>query len=145
MPNENIPIKNEDLESLLNIAADAAKQSYSPYSNFRVGAAVISENRKIFSGCNIENRSYPAGICAEITAISKLISSGEKKICAIAVVGLDSDNFLPPCGVCRQFMTEFGNDFPVLMANKKMEYQIISVAQLLPSDSLHDLKKYEIK
>ena len=58
-----------------------------------------------------------------------------------AIVGLDSEEILPPCGVCRQFMTEFGNDFPVLMANKDAKYKIVSVADLLPSDSLHDLKK----
>ena len=134
-------IETEDLEKLLKAACIAGEQSYSPYSNFRVGAAVLSENGEIFSGCNIENRSYPAGICAEITAVSKLISSGVRKIAAIAIVGLDSEEILPPCGVCRQFMTEFGNDFPVLMANKDAKYKIVSVADLLPSDSLHDLKK----
>ena len=68
-------IETEDLEKLLKAACIAGEQSYSPYSNFRVGAAVLSENGEIFSGCNIENRSYPAGICAEFTAVSKLISS----------------------------------------------------------------------
>ncbi|MCH5149233.1 MAG: cytidine deaminase [Spirochaetales bacterium] len=135
------PIKTEDLEKLLKAAAEAGKKSYSPYSNFRVGAAALSENDEIFSGCNIENRSYPAGICAEITAVSKLISSGAKEIKAIAVIGLDSEDFLPPCGVCRQFITEFGNNFPILMANKAGNYKVVSSTDLLPSDSLHDLKK----
>jgi cytidine deaminase len=134
-------VKIEELEKILEAASEAGKYSYSPYSNFRVGAAVMSENGEIFSGCNIENRSYPAGICAEISAISKLVCTGKRKIRAVAVVGLDSDDFLPPCGVCRQFMTEFGNDFPVICANKKGEYRIFSVSDLLPSDSLHDLKK----
>lgn len=145
MLSEPNTVENEDLEKLLKAAAEAGEKSYSPYSNFRVGAAALSENNEIFSGCNIENRSYPAGICAEITAVSKLISSGAKKIKAIAVIGLDSDDFLPPCGVCRQFITEFGNDFPILTANKFGDYKIVSSTDLLPSDSLHDLKKYETK
>lgn len=141
MVSESNAIETEDLEKLLKAAAEAGKKSYSPYSNFRVGAAALSENDEIFSGCNIENRSYPAGICAEISAVSKLISSGAKKIKALAVIGLDSADFLPPCGVCRQFVTEFGNDFPVLMANKSGNYKIVSSPDLLPADSLHDLKK----
>lgn len=145
MLSESTTIEPKDLENLLKAAADAGKKSYSPYSNFRVGAAALSENNEIFSGCNIENRSYPAGVCAEITAVSKLISSGAKKIKAIAVVGLDSSDFLPPCGVCRQFITEFGNDFPIIMADKTGNYKIVSSADLLPADSLHNLKKYEIK
>ncbi len=145
MLSESTTIEPNDLENLLKAATNAGKKSYSPYSNFRVGAAALSENNEIFSGCNIENRSYPAGVCAEITAVSKLISSGAKKIKAIAVVGLDSSDFLPPCGVCRQFITEFGNDFPIVMADKTGNYKIVSSADLLPADSLHNLKKYEIK
>lgn len=138
-------IKTEDLEKLLDVAAKAGKNSYSPYSNFRVGAAALSENGEIFSGCNIENRSYPAGVCAEITAVSKLVSSGAKKIKAIAVIGLDSEDFLPPCGICRQFITEFGNNFPIVMANKTGDYKVVLSTDLLPADSLHNLRKYEIK
>ena len=134
-------MKNKiDIPFLLKTASKAGLKSYSPYSKFRVGAALLSENGKIFSGTNIENRSYGATICAERTAVTKAVSEGQNKFSAICIVGLDSDEILSPCGMCRQVLSEFSNDMTVIMANKKMDYQISNIRDLFPFDALKDLK-----
>ena len=129
-----------EIKNLLEKAKKAAEKSYSPYSNFRVGSSVLTTEGKIFTGTNIENRSYGGTICAERVAVSKAISEGYKKIKAICIVGLDSLEILPPCGICRQFITEFGREIKVIMANKNLEYKIVLSKELLPYDSLFDLK-----
>ncbi len=127
-------------EELLKIAKESAKNSYSPYSNFRVGSAILTKNGNIYTGVNIENRSYGATICAERSAISTSISNGEKEFIAIAIVGVDSEEILPPCGICRQIISEFGLDIDIIMANKDMKYTILKIKELLPFDSLQNLK-----
>lgn len=138
-------MNNEDIINLINLAAQAALKSYSPYSSFRVGAALLSKDGKIFTGTNVENRSFGATICAERTAIVKAVSEGVRDYSALAVIGLDSFEILSPCGICRQIISEFGSDITVIMANKNREYQISSVDKLYPYDSLRDLNSNKEK
>lgn len=135
----------DDVVMLVEVAAQAGLNSYSPYSSFRVGAALLSKDGKIFTGTNVENRSYGATICAERTAIVKAVSEGVKDYSALAVIGLDSAEILPPCGICRQFISEFGSGITVIMANKNMEYKIAPIDELYPFDSLRDLNSNKEK
>ena len=106
------------------------KKAYAPYSNFKVGAAVLTIDGKIFTGCNVENSSYGLSICAERSAISNAISSGYKKFTKIAVV-TDSEPPASPCGACRQVIFEFGDDIEVIMANLKGDIRIARIDELL--------------
>lgn len=115
---------------LIGKALEAQKQAYVPYSEFHVGAALITEDDKIFTGCNIEIASYSPTICAERTAIFKAVSEGSKKIKKIAIVG-DAD-FTYPCGVCRQVIREFGKDATIIIANSEDEYREYKLEELLP-------------
>ena len=117
-------------EELIKKALEAQKMAYVPYSNFHVGAALLTEDNQVFTGCNIEIASYSPTICAERTAIFKAVSEGHTKIKAIAVVG-DSD-FTYPCGVCRQVLREFGKDSTVIIANSEEEYREYKLDELLP-------------
>lgn len=129
-----------DEKKLIKEALKAQKIAYVPYSGFRVGAAVLTEEGEIFSGCNIETASYSPTICAERTAIFKAISEGNRKIKAIAVVG-DSD-FTYPCGVCRQVIREFGKDAIIIIANSEENYKKYTLDELLPySFGPEDLKE----
>lgn len=109
-------------EQLFREAVKASSQSYSKYSGFHVGAALLTEDGKIFTGCNIENASYSMTICAERTAIFKAVSEGYTKFAAIAVAGSSDDDFsvpCTPCGACLQVMTEFCDDeFVVILADR---------------------------
>ncbi len=126
-------------KELIQKALEAQKKAYVPYSNFRVGAALLTEDGEIFTGCNIEIASYSPTICAERTAIFKAVSEGHKKIKAIAIVG-DSD-FTYPCGVCRQVIREFGKDATIIIANSEEEYKEYKIDDLLPhSFGPEDLK-----
>ncbi|MDR1694761.1 MAG: cytidine deaminase [Lactobacillaceae bacterium] len=95
-------------EKLFNLALEARKRSYSPYSKFKVGAAIYADDEKFYSSCNVENVSYPCGTCAETGAISSMIAGGGKKIKEILVVA-DSENIISPCGGCRQRIMEFSD------------------------------------
>ena len=117
-------------------AIDAMKNSYSPYSDFKVGAALLTENGKIFNGCNIENVAFGPSICAERVAFFKAISEGEKNFSKIAVVG-GKDGIIssstPPCGVCRQVMREFcSDDFEILIVKENENYDKVLLKDLLP-------------
>ena len=103
---------------LLEKAYEGRENAYAPYSNFKVGAAVLAENGKIYTGCNIENASYGATNCAERTAIFKAISEGNRKIRAIAIVGAD-DEYTYPCGICRQVIAEFADKNTEIILGKK--------------------------
>ena len=117
-------------EELVQKAIEYREHSYSPYSHFAVGAAVLTKSGKVFGGCNIENASYPVGICAERTAIVKAVSEGERDIVALAVVG-DAPGPCSPCGMCRQFIAEF--KIPkIIMANLKDARKTVTLAELLP-------------
>ena len=105
---------------LIKIATDAMNYSYSPYSGFKVGAALLTESGNVFTGCNIENSAFSPTLCAERVAFSKAVSDGEKKFSKIAIVGGKDgkiENLCPPCGVCRQVMREFcdPSEFDVIL------------------------------
>lgn len=117
-------------EELIEIAKQYRAHSYSPYSHFPVGAAVLVASGKVYGGCNIENSSYPLGNCAERTAIFKALSEGERDLAAIAIVA-DTPGPCSPCGACRQVMAEFR--IPrIIMANLKGEWCVVTLDQLLP-------------
>ena len=100
---------NRDYNLLMNKAKEASKMSYSPFSRFAVGAAVLAKSGKIYSGCNVENSSFGMTICAERCAIFKAISEGEREILAVAIYSPNADD-CNPCGACRQVMYEFQGD-----------------------------------
>ena len=97
-------------EALLAAAREVRRQAYAPYSNFLVGAAVLTADGEIFNGVNVENASYGLTVCAERNAIGAMIAAGERQIAAVAVA---SENGVTPCGACRQVLREFGGDVPV--------------------------------
>ena len=125
---------------LIETALEYQNRSYSPYSHYRVGAALLCENGTIYGGCNIENASYGMTNCGERTAIFKAVSEGEKDFVAIAIVGRkDGDegasfpDFAYPCGACRQVMKEFcGDNFKIIIAKDVNDYEEYTFAQLLP-------------
>ena len=126
---------------LINLAFAALKQAYAPYSGFTVGAALECEDGSVFVGCNIENAAYGPSNCAERTAVFKAVSEGAREFEAIAVVGgpegadgkAEIKDFCPPCGVCRQVLSEFcDKDFKIILANGKGEQKTFTLAQLLP-------------
>lgn len=121
---------------LMDKAHEARKSSYSPYSGYAVGAALLAASGKIYLGCNIENASYTPTVCAERVAFFKAVSAGERQFVAIAIVGANAHEEpsrpCPPCGVCRQVMSEFcGPEFVVLLGDRE-EYQIVPFADLMP-------------
>jgi len=126
-----------DIKKLIQEAIKIREIAYVPYSNFSVGAALLSAGGKIYAGCNIENAAYTPTNCAERTAFFKAISEGEKDFLAIAVVGAkrgETLEFCPPCGVCRQVMMEFCNpkEFKVIVAKSIDEYKIFTLEEILP-------------
>lgn len=124
-----------DIE-LLNKAKEAAERSYSPYSGFTVGAALLTKSGRVYLGCNIESASYSPTNCAERTAFFKAVSEGEREFLKIAIVGgkgLDFKDFCPPCGVCRQVMKEFCDEgFTVILGKNGEEMKVLSLGELLP-------------
>lgn len=122
---------NEKYKKLIGEAEQARKKAYTPYSKFKVGAAILTSEGRIFSGCNIENASFGLTICAERVAVFKAISEGFKKFEAIAII---ADTLRPcyPCGACRQVILEFGEDITLVMANLKGDIKINKIKELLP-------------
>lgn len=124
---------------LVKAALEARKLSYSPYSGFAVGAALLCTDGTVYTGCNIENSAFTPTNCAERTAFFKAVSEGEKDFVKIAVVGGKTDdvmpeNYCPPCGVCRQVMEEFCKpDFEIIMAKSQDDYRIMTLSELLPA------------
>ncbi len=119
---------NIDFQELMNNAKEAAKNSYSPFSRFAVGAAVITPNRKIYRGCNVENSSFGLTNCAERTAIFKAVSEGEREILAVAIYSPNTDSCYP-CGACRQVLYEFQGDYEIDVITEtlgKLEVQKLS-------------------
>lgn len=122
---------------LIKLALEARGKSYSPYSGFAVGAALLCKNGKVFTGCNIENSAFSPTVCAERTAFFKAVSEGETDFLKIAVVGGEGgslpDNYCPPCGVCRQVMKEFcSSDFEIVIAISENDLKSVTLAELLP-------------
>ncbi|WP_461205592.1 cytidine deaminase [Clostridium sp. DL1XJH146] len=123
-----------EYSKLMQEALKYRERAYVPYSNFKVGAAVLTSKGNIYGGCNIENASYGATCCAERTAIFKAISEGEERLQAIAVVG-DLKQLSYPCGICRQVIREFGDrDIDVIVFTSLDNYKIYKLKELLPYD-----------
>ncbi len=124
-----------DRKTLMQAAQRAREGSYSPYSHFRVGAALLSRSGKIYTGCNIENAAYSATVCAERAAFFKAVSEGEREFTAIAIVGGKEGETSPrcaPCGVCRQVMAEFcTEEFEILLGTEE-QFEVFTLGQLLP-------------
>ena len=118
---------------LISEAYKAKEYSYAPYSNFHVGAALCTDSGRIYRGCNIENAAYSPTNCAERTAFFKAVSEGERQFSGIAIVG-DKEEYLAPCGVCRQVMMEFCDpkEFQVILAKNPMDYQVYTLEELFP-------------
>ena len=119
------------LENLLAAARQARNAAYAPYSNFPVGAAVLTADGRIFTGCNIENASFGATICAERVAIFTAVAAGQRRFQALAVIA-DTPQPVAPCGLCRQVLAEFSPDCLVIMANLTGHHQVLTLDQLLP-------------
>lgn len=121
-----------NIEELINEAKKARELAYVPYSKFKVGAAILTKDGKVYHGCNIENAAYSATNCAERTALFKAVSEGDKEFAAIAVVA-ETDRPVPPCGVCRQVISELcGPETKVYLSNLKGDVQEVTIAELLP-------------
>ena len=139
-------MEEEKVSELIINAFEARTRSYCPYSGYAVGAALLTESGEIFRGCNVENSSYGATICAERCAALKAVSEGERVFKAIAIVGASKDagevkDYAYPCGVCRQFLSEFGgSDMTVIVAKSIDDRKIYRLGELLPeafsSDSM---------
>ena len=128
---------DSQIQELVKTALSMRKMSYTPYSHFNVGAALLSADGKIYTGCNIENASYTPTNCAERTAFFKAISEGVKDFTAIAIAGGKEDatelDYCPPCGVCRQVMSEFcKDDFKIYLVKSETEYKEYTLTELVP-------------
>ena len=121
----------EELKNLVEIASKARENAHAPFSNFKVGAAVMTEDGQIYAGCNVESASYGLTVCAERVAIWKAVSEGHKRFCCIAVVA-DTHELTPPCGTCRQIIWEFGGDMPLVLANLEGNHKTYTSGTLLP-------------
>ncbi len=117
-------------QALLDLARDARERAYAPYSKFRVGAAVLSESGRIYVGCNVENATYGATICAERSAVCVMVAAGETKLQGVAVFS-DAEPPATPCGICRQVLAEFAEDAWVIVGTPRRS-QRFSLAALLP-------------
>jgi cytidine deaminase len=118
-------------EKLIEAAKKARERAFAPYSNFKVGAALLGKNGETFTGCNVENASYGLTMCAERVAIFKAISEGANCFERIVVVA-DTENLTPPCGACRQIIWEFCGDIPVTFANLQGAVETVQMSELLP-------------
>ena len=125
-----------DRERLGRLALEARKNAYAPYSHFAVGAALLTKNGKVYTGCNIENAAFSPTSCGERTAFFKAVSEGEREFLAIAVAGgrtgENPENPCPPCGVCRQVLQEFAPDLEVICLNEQGQELTLSLRELLP-------------
>ena len=128
---------NFDEQQLIQIAIDNQKNSYAPYSNYNVSAAVLMDSGIVYTGVNVENAAFPAGVCAERNAICHAVGCGERNIIAVAIVGgphYEIRDYCAPCGVCRQVMREFCNpkEMRVLFAKTISDYKDMTLDELLP-------------
>ena len=132
-------LNEKEKEMLVKSALAAREHAYAPYSGYYVGAALLCGDGRVYTGCNIENASYPCGICAERTAVSKAVSEGRRTLTAIAVAGSSAEK-CTPCGICRQFLYEFAPEMLVLCSDDKGNYDEKVLSELLPcgfgSDSM---------
>ena len=128
-------------KKLIEQAQSVSMHSYAPYSHFRIGAALLCADGSVITGTNVENRSFGLTICAERSAFVSAVSLGKSSFRAIAIFAKDSNTPVPPCGACRQVISEFVDpDFVVLFAANDGTFVMKTIRDLLPCDSLHDLK-----
>ena len=131
-------LDEKTIQELIKKACEARKLSYSPYSHYQVGAALLTKDGRIITGCNIENAAYTPTNCAERTAFFKAVSEGIRDFRAIAIVGSPEGDELTqyayPCGVCRQVMMEFCNpsDFQIIVAKSQDDYRVVTLKEFLP-------------
>ncbi len=130
-------------KELVRLAYEAQKNAYCPYSHWAVGAALLTADGRIYTGCNIENNTFTPSVCAERVAFFKAVSEGVKEFTAIAIVGnavgtpIGEGDVCPPCGVCRQVMTEFCSaDFRIVLGRSYDDFETYTLAQLMPKMSL---------
>ena len=124
-------MSEDSLQELIETAKSARLRSIAPFSNFLVGAAVKTEDGKVYTGCNVESASYGLTVCAERVAIWKALSEGERKFTELAIVA-DTATLTPPCGTCRQIIWEFSRNATIVLANLRGESEIVSIRELLP-------------
>ena len=124
-------MSEESLQELLETAKAARLRSIAPFSNFLVGAAIKTDEGKVYIGCNVESASYGLTVCAERVAIWKALSEGERHFTELAIVA-DTDTLTPPCGTCRQIIWEFAKNATIVLGNLQGETQIVSIRELLP-------------
>jgi cytidine deaminase len=129
MTDPNQASRTKAWDDLLQRAIEAREYSYSPYSHYKVGAALLTKSGKIYTGCNIENAGYTASVCAERTAIFKAVSEDELDFVAIAIA---TANGGAPCGICRQVMREFAPHLTVIVGSIDGDYEVHSLSDLLP-------------
>ncbi|WP_196051371.1 cytidine deaminase [Clostridium butyricum] len=121
-----------DYKNLVKTALDYRERAYAPYSNFKVGAAVLFESGNVYGGCNIENASFGATNCAERTAIFTVVASGETKIKVIAIAG-SAEEYTYPCGICRQVLCEFADgDAAVILVKNEDDYIVKTMEEVMP-------------
>lgn len=133
-------IENDKIKKLILKALQIRKNAYAPYSKFYVGAALMTKNGKIYTGTNVENSSYPVGTCAERNAFAQAVSNNERNFETLVIVGGKSDensdnlkDYCPPCGMCRQFISEFCNEnFQIILAKSTEDYKLYKLSELLP-------------
>ena len=130
-------LAEKEIQELISRALEARKNAYAPYSDFRVGAALLSDSGEIYPGCNIENSAYTPTNCAERTAFFKAVSEGVRSFRAICIAGgpgeREPEEPCPPCGVCRQVMLEFcGPEFEVILAVNGQQYEVYTLDRLAP-------------
>ena len=130
-------LAEKEIQELIVMALEQRKNAYAPYSDFRVGAALLSDSGEVYTGCNIENSAYTPTNCAERTAIFKAVSEGVHSFKAICIAGgpgeNDPEDFCPPCGVCRQVMLEFCSpDFDIILPGNKERYQVFTLKEIAP-------------
>ena len=124
-------------ETLLEEAKQARLKAHAPYSKFRVGAAVLTKSGAIFQGCNIENSSYGATVCAEQNALFHAYAHGEHEFEAIAVIA-DTSEICPPCGICRQVIMDLAGDIEIILANLQGKTRRFKASELLPEAFTHE-------
>ena len=130
-------MEKKQIQKMIDLAIEQLSFAYAPYSGFQVGAALLTKEGKMYTGCNIENAAYSPTNCAERTAFFKAVSEGERQFQAICIVGGKNEvltDYTAPCGVCRQVMMEFCNpdSFQIILAKDRETYKIFSLRELLP-------------
>ena len=132
-------MNDSERQELIKAAIDVKNNAYAPYSGYYVGAALLTDDGTVFTGTNVENSSFPVGVCAERSAFAAAVSKGHRKFKAICVTGTRNNNplidndYCMPCGMCRQFMTEFcDGDFEIISAKSAEDFQVYTLSTLMP-------------